>query len=175
MQISFIRTGARRYRIEVARDDDSVMHMPHGPGFHPWLPHDLVHFVVERHFGIAMGVFGQLAAGGDAGTFFSIPHRRRDPRRRLSARLAALGRDDVARSERLTAACMTAWHARRGERWEFAQTVAPVEMSEISDVLMAELDDVADRWHRTQVGRALVVEWPEQLTARSHMASAPHV
>jgi hypothetical protein len=23
--------------------------MPAGPGYHAWLPHDLVHFVVERH------------------------------------------------------------------------------------------------------------------------------
>ena len=100
--------------------------MPRGPGYDPWLPHDLVHFVVERHFEIARGVFGQLAAGGDAGTFFTIPHLRRDPARRLSTRLGALGRQDTARSERLAAL----WHARAvGEAltlaWPARLTIRP--------------------------------------------------
>src|SRR3546814_2066250 len=33
------------------------------------LPHDLVHFVVEGVLGLKAGVFGQIAAGGDAGGF----------------------------------------------------------------------------------------------------------
>src|SRR4051794_10372549 len=119
MQVTFAKTGERTYSIAARRPGGDVLHMPRGPGYDPWLPHDLVHFVVERHFGIACGVFGQLAAGGDAGTFFTIPHRRRDPARRLSARLGALGREDTARSERLAAACMAAWHARHRGRWEF--------------------------------------------------------
>jgi len=169
-EVRFTRTGERRYRVEVERDDGSVLHMPRGPGFDPWLPHDLLHFVVERHFGIRRGVFGQLAGGGDAGTFFTIPHHRRDPARRLSMRLATLGRDDMARSERLTAACMVAWNARRAERWEFTETVAPAELTELSDALMAELDEVARRWHRVQIGRALTLCWPADLTASSRKA-----
>jgi hypothetical protein len=91
MQVTFTRTGERTYSIAARRPGGEVLHMPRGPGYDPWLLHDLVHFVVERHFEIARGVFGQLAAGGDAGTFFTIPHRRRDPARRLSRRLGVLG------------------------------------------------------------------------------------
>ena len=82
-------------------------------------------------FGRERGVFGQLASGGDAGTFFAIPHRRRDPARRLSARLVVLGREDMARSEQLAARSTVAWHARRHE-----PARAP-------GALTAELDDVA--------------------------------
>jgi hypothetical protein len=166
MRVSFIRTGERRYAIEVDRGDGPLMHMPQAPGFDAWLPHDLVHFVVERHVGIAAGVFGQLAAGGDAGTFFAIPHERRDPARRLSERLGRLGRDDMARSERLAAACMAAWHARRGGRWPFADSVSEGDAAHVSEALLAELDAAAADWHAVQVGGRMAMTWPPRLTLR---------
>jgi hypothetical protein len=166
MQVTFTGTGERTYSIAAQRPGGDVLHMPRGPGYDPWLPHDLVHFVVERHLEIARGVFGQLAAGGDAGTFFTIPHRRRDPARRLSTRLGALGREDTARSERLTGACMAAWHARHGGRWAFAHTVDSDELTGLPAGLLAELDEVAARWHALSVGEALTLAWPAQLTIR---------
>jgi hypothetical protein len=147
MRVTFAKIGERSYSVAARRASGDVLHMPRGPGYDPWLPHDVVHFVVERHFGIACGVFGQLAAGGDAGTFFTIPHRRRDPARRLSNRLGALGREDTARSERLAGACMAAWHARHDGRWEFADAVDGAELASLPEALLAELDEVADRWH----------------------------
>jgi hypothetical protein len=166
MEVTFTRTGERRYSIAADRGSGPVLHMPAGPGYDPWLPHDLVHFVVERHLGIAGGVFGQLAAGGTAGTFFTIPHRRRDRARGLSERLGALGRHDTARSERLAGACLAAWHARHGGRWEFADTVREDDASELSEALLAELDEVANRWHSLPVGGALTMAWPAHLTLR---------
>ena len=142
------------------------MHMPSAPGFDEWLPHDVVHFLVEQHFEITLGVFGQLAAGGNAGTFFTMPHRRRDPARRLSDRLGAMGREDTARSERLTGACMTAWHARHGRRWEFAETVAADALAVVSEALLDELDVAARRWRSLQVGGSLTLTWPSRLTPR---------
>ena len=166
MQVTFTRTGERSYSIAAHRPSGEVLHMPRGPGYDPWLPHDLVHFVVERHFEIARGVFGQLAAGGDAGTFFTIPHRRRDPARRLSSRLGALGRQDTARSERLTGACTAAWHARHGGRWAFADAVDGNDMAGLPDALLADLDEVAALWHALSVGEALTLTWPARLTIR---------
>jgi hypothetical protein len=61
MLVTFTKTGERSYSIAARRDSGPIMHMPHAPGFDPWLPHDLVHFVVERHFEIVHGVFGQHA------------------------------------------------------------------------------------------------------------------
>jgi hypothetical protein len=172
VRVRFIRAGERRYRVEVDRGDGPIMHMPHGPGFDPWLPHDLVHCVVERHLGIAGGVFGQLAAGGDAGTFFTIPHRRRDPARRRSERLGMLGREDMARSERLAAACTAAWYAQRGRRWAPAGAVEPGEPEAVPASLLSELEQVATRWHALQVGGTLALDWPDELRARSRPAPA---
>ena len=128
--------------------------------------------LLERHLGIAPGVFGQLAAGGTAGTFFTIPHRRRDRGRRISARLAALGREDTARSERLAAACMAAWPARHGRRWAFAGAVDSAETTAVPEALLAELDDVALRWHQLAVGEALTMTSPTNLTASARPAPA---
>jgi hypothetical protein len=166
MHVTFTKTGERSYSIAAHRPSGDVLHMPHAPGYDPWLPHDVVHFVVERHFEIAHGVFGQLAAGGDAGTFFTIPHRRRDPARRRSSRLGALGREDTARSERLAGACMAAWHVRHGGRWEFDDTVPGDEIAGLPEALLAELDEVADLWHALSVGEALTLTWPARLTIR---------
>jgi hypothetical protein len=166
MQVTFTRTGQRRYSIVADRGKEPVLHMPVGPGYDAWLPHDIVHFVVERHFEISGGVFGQLAAGGTAGTFFTIPHRRRDRARSFNDRLGALGRHDTARSERLTGACMTAWHARHHRRWEFAETVGSDDLAAVPEALLNELDHVASRWHSLPIGEALTMTWPAHLTIR---------
>lgn len=174
MQVTFARTGDRRYSIAADRGSGPVLHMPVAPGYDPWLPHDLVHFLAERHFGIAGGIFGQLAAGGSAGTFFTIPHRRRDRARRLSDRLGALGRQDTARSERRAAACMASWHARHGRRWEFADAVDLDDGTGVPKVLLAELDEVANRWHTLPVGGALTMTWPPELTLQPGRSSRGH-
>jgi hypothetical protein len=166
MEVTFTRTGPRTYGMTADRGGGSVVHMPTGPGFDPWLPHDLVHFAVERHFAIAHGVFGQLAAGGTAGTFFAIPHSRRDRGGRRSARLAAIGREDTGRSERLTALCMAAWHARRGGRWTHADALDPDDVRALPAALLDELEDVASRWHALDVGESLTLTWPADLTPR---------
>lgn len=171
MRVTFSKTGERSYSIAADRGTGAVMHMPKGPGYDVWLPHDVVHFLVERHCGIAYGVFGQLAAGGDAGTFFPIPHRRRDRTTRLSDRLGTIGRQDSERSERLTRACMTAWHARHGRRWEFGDAVAADEVATVPEPLLAELDTVADAWHRLAIGQSLTLVWPPQLTVRPARSS----
>jgi hypothetical protein len=81
--VELIRTGERRYAVAVERAGAPRLIMDPAPGYDERLPHDLVHLAVELEHGIAFGVFGQLAAGGDAGTF-----RRADglPDRRLKRR-----------------------------------------------------------------------------------------
>ena len=57
------------------------------PGYDDYLPHDLLHFVAEAEWNLDGAVFGQLARGGDAGTFYPtdkslIPRAMRDRKRR---------------------------------------------------------------------------------------------
>ena len=58
MDVTFTRTGERRYgiRVEPARAPALVMNP--APGYDPLVPHDLVHFAAERECGIVLGVFG---------------------------------------------------------------------------------------------------------------------
>ncbi len=69
MQVVFRRTGPRRYAIDAHRGSYPDVGMDPAPGYDPLMPHDLLHLVVEAELGLTHGVFGQLAAGGDASTF----------------------------------------------------------------------------------------------------------
>src|SRR6266850_2839459 len=69
MLLVFRRIGQRRYAIEAKRPKFPDVEMNPAPGYDRWMPHDLLHLVVEAQLGLTRGVFGQLAAGGDAGTF----------------------------------------------------------------------------------------------------------
>ena len=69
MEVTFRRTGERRYAVVAEPEGHPAVTMDPAPGFDPRLPHDLVHYAVEREHGIELGVFGQLAAGGNLRTF----------------------------------------------------------------------------------------------------------
>ena len=49
------------------------------PGYEDLLPHDLVHLLVEIRWKLRDGIYGDVAAGGNAGT---LPARRNATRRR---------------------------------------------------------------------------------------------
>ncbi len=97
MDVTFARTAKRRYAVEVARTNapDVVMHP--APGYDDHVPHDLVHFFVETHWGLRDGVYGMLAVGGDAHTFHDLTGDMRE-RRRMKARNVHSGGDVGARS-----------------------------------------------------------------------------
>ena len=68
MRVTFTRTGERRYKVSVEGKGLVPSELDPAPGYDPLLPHDMAHFVVENSLGL-MGVFGQLAEGGNAHTF----------------------------------------------------------------------------------------------------------
>ena len=94
MKVHFIRSGERRYGMRIEREGAPVLVMDPAPGFDPDLPHDMVHFVVEAALGLKTGVFGQIAAGGDAGSF----HVEAGGCRRKSASARRASRSPRARS-----------------------------------------------------------------------------
>lgn len=69
MEVRFQRTAERRYAIVVHRPGLPPVEMNPAPGYDPLMPHDLLHLVVESELGLRRGIFGQVAAGGHAGTF----------------------------------------------------------------------------------------------------------
>jgi hypothetical protein len=161
VEVIFERVDRRRYRIGAARNGrhdvgaDVVMHA--APG-HAAVPHDLVHFIVEEQAGLQLGIYGQVAAGGDVGGFFrrGIGSRKsvRDARR--SRRLGRAGRRDVAESERLA-----------GPVGDDGRIATAVEIDErLRARIQGRLDELLTRWNATANGGRLILTWPDELTIR---------
>jgi hypothetical protein len=68
VDVTFTKTGSRRHRVTIEREKAPDLIMDPAPGYDAFLPHDLVHFVVERECGLQHGIYGQLAEGDGAGS-----------------------------------------------------------------------------------------------------------
>lgn len=188
MEVQFRRTGERRYAVTIYRKDLPPVEMNPAPGYDPLMPHDLLHLVVESELGLSRGIFGQVAEGGHAGTFHSVPSqdesRREAARRRRRAskrgeKLLREGRQQAAQSERATYICLYEWLARSGdpERRKLAVQMAPqakrsrgpqpsVENRALTEDLLvrvcARLDDLSARWQSLNIGQSFTIEWPDR-------------
>ena len=193
MIIVFQRTGQRRYAVLAKRSPLPDLEMNPAPGFDALMPHDLLHLVVEAQLGLKNGIFGQLAAGGDAGTFHPIvvPGESSRAASRLRTRVRAKGkallrkgREESAQSERATYICWYAWLARAKNRArknvgsnmatqaKQLRGVGPksephtLNASKI-DEICKHLDDLSSYWSRLQVGESLSVLWPDLTVSES--------
>ena len=181
MEVTFTKTGARRYRVAVTRDKAPELMMDPAPGYDPFLPHDLVHFVVECEWGIRNGIFGQLATGGDAGTFRPLRMAELRKQRELGKRLRSVGRPDTGRSERIAHLANVTWKARRDHPvnpWDLeASRDAPEVDPAILDRTLTRFDELAERWHSLGVGGSITLSWPwperRPTAPRSRRGSAP--
>ena len=161
MRVIFERVDDSRYRIGVLRDGrfDVGADIPlrAAPGGGP-VPHDIVHFAVEEQAGLRLGVFGQVAAGGDVGGFFRpVPAERRPARdQKRSKRIGAAGRADTALSERL------AGLAARGRIDDAVAELSPP----LREAINRRLAELLEAWRSVPVGERLVLTWPAELTVR---------
>lgn len=165
MKVSFVKTADRRYGVLVERERAPEVVMHPAPGYDDYLPHDLLHFVAEAEWKLNGAVFGQLAAGGDAGTFFPVDQSQvaRAMRQRKRHKRRA-GKPKGRRSEVLANILDHAWNARRGRKplprdWKEQLDSARVSRERLESVL-DRLDELAARWHSLRVGDQLTLEWP---------------
>jgi hypothetical protein len=175
MNVSFKRTGERRYAVIVTVPGKAPQVMDPAPGYDDDIPHDLVHYIVEAELGLEHGVYGRAAKGG--GTFMSRDpgglsareraRQQRKQRKRessLGARDGASARD-IETSERLAALCDLAWRRKHGQRPDpLRKAPEPVFETDAANVarIVARLDPLAVRWRALAVGEALSFEWPER-------------
>ena len=183
----FRRTGQRRYAVEAQRANFPHLEMNPAPGYDALMPHDLIHVVVEAQLGLTNAVFGQLAAGGDAGTFHLFVKRDESSRKiertrnRVKTRgkkLMRNGRDECAQSERATYICWYEWLARSSsperktlsatmakQAQEVRETAVATELRNFNqrklDEICKHLDQLSSQWSSLKVGQSMAVTWPD--------------
>jgi hypothetical protein len=187
MILVFRRTGERRYAVEAQRPGFPDVVMNPAPGFDPRMPHDMMHLVVEAQLRLTRGIFGQLATGGDAGTFHIPAKAGADSRKlarerkRVAARgkkLSKVGQDDCAQSERATYICWQEWLARSlspdgrkqsqtmvQQAREVRETASDDELRVLDkhklDEICTHLDQLSAHWSQLRVGESMSVAWPD--------------
>jgi hypothetical protein len=175
MRVTFRKTHPRGYAVDISRERAEDPTMDPAPGYDDLLPHDLVHVLVELHWGLRDGIYGDVAAGGNAGTFRLSDDRPADETAREWSRTARRARQrksgaDMERSEALASVVHCRWNARQGaalpEWYEQRLRASGATEHEIEGALRAAAE-LSGRWQRVQVGHGLPVDWPWPERGRS--------
>jgi len=176
MIVAFRRTGEKRYGVEAMREGLPVVYIHPAPGYDRQIPHDMMHMVVESQLGLTRGIFGQLAAGGNAGTFQPSVQRdqssreARRARKRVTKRgkkLLKTGHDDCVQSERAAYVFWSEWRARTSSRAADKQARDTAPITELGlqqsklDEIFKHIDELSSHWSRLDVGQSVAVSWPD--------------
>ena len=183
MKVSFTKTDAKRYSVTIEREHGPALVPRFAPGYDELMPHDVAHYLVEEHFGIELGVWGQLAAGG-GGIFAPAPEDNSLSYQRRAQRIGALGRADMARSEQLVVMTVAAWERTVGlSKHQTSAITLEVDPDELRGAVQ-RMGEVARRWQALPRRGSLVFVWPRELTfdpaksrrgrRRRSLASARH-
>ncbi len=163
MRVIFRKVKGNRYFVEIERQHGPPLVPRFGPGYDELMPHDIAHYLVEEHFNIELGVWGQLAAGG-FGVFRPAPSDMNSVTRRRAQRIGRIGRSDMARSEALVVVSVAAWERSIGRHPQLVREVSMDVQVERIQAMVGRLDDVARQWRVLRHGSSLMFEWPRRLT-----------
>jgi hypothetical protein len=170
MKVTFTKVDDKRYSIAIERESGPALVPRPGPGYEDLMPHDLAHYLVEEYFEIELGVWGQLAAGG-GGIFTPAPEANTLRYQRRGKRIAAIGCEDMARSEQLVVVIVSAWE-RSIDRIKHQTREFLIDID--ADTLQGavrRMDEVARRWQALPHGASLTFTWPSRPTfvaSKSH-------
>jgi hypothetical protein len=155
MNVTFTRTGERRYRVSVEGPGIEPSYMDPAPGYDERLPHDAAHFIVENELGINGGVFGQLAAGGTANTFRCDTSKKPRKTKKRGREMAKANRDDALFSEHAVYAAQS--------RWE-KQDIIPDTKIQPADIerIIVEFEAFAAAWEELPVGGSVTLLWKQK-------------
>lgn len=153
MEVKFTRTAPHRYRVSVEGKYVVPSYMEPAPGYDARMPHDMAHFIVENELGIKGGVFGQLAAGGTAGTFIPIDVDKQRKLRRRGKRIATKNHKDAALSERLVFTASQVWQ-KKAEVSSF-EGFAAKDMARV----VREFEAASAVWSKLGIGESMTLVW----------------
>lgn len=162
MNVTFTRTGERRYRVSVDGPRVISSWMEPAPGYDERLPHDMAHFVVENELGLDGGIFGQLASGGTAGTFQPVDVETRRKVVKKGIKILDANRDDAALSEKVVHLACSTWK----NELDFAGAAKGAASTEDIKKICCQFDAVSAVWAKLDVGESMTLIW------RSSLASA---
>lgn len=172
--MTFTRQTGLRYGVDVIRESGPPARLRVVRSDVEWLPGEIAHFLVEREFGLKLGIFGQLAAGGDAGRFWAAPADRDARLAQVSHRLQVTGRGDLRRSVALVAWCTAAWEIETGRRLQTQSRTGSQGPWPLLDVTAVPVDQVAGTvrclssaavaWDELRPGQRVSFDWPQALT-----------
>jgi hypothetical protein len=128
-------------------------YMEPAPGYDARLPHDMAHFIVENELGIKGGVFGQLAAGGTAGTFIPVDVEKRRKIARRGDRIATTNQKDAQLSERLVFIASQVWQDK-ADPTAFKE-VATEDIKRV----VREFEAASAIWSKLAVGESMTLVW----------------
>lgn len=154
MNATFTRTAERRYRVSVEGPGVVSSWMEPAPGYDTRLPHDMAHFVVENELGITGGVFGQLAGGGNAGTFQPSDERPSQKVAKRGKRLSAANRRDAMLSEKVVFLAGQMWN----NNLSGATRLEGISSEDIKRVCR-EFDAVSAIWSKLAIGESMTLVW----------------
>jgi hypothetical protein len=165
MEVTFTKDSGRRYLMTIVRERGPELAPRHGPGYHDYLPHDAVHFLVEAEAGLTGGAFGRIAAG-QSNMFRPTDNRllRHQRRREAKRKTSVTEHAQMGRSEDLASVCQVLWELRAGHRTEppsWFDRVPPEDLeSRLTERILARLDEFAARWHALPVAQGITLTWP---------------
>ena len=156
--------------------DDGALYRLYGGRAGPRLPHDIMHFVVERELGIHDGIWGGIASGIIFDSMQHVSGRRPPQPRERSAEFLAAFHSRGLRAEVLAnfVQCVAGLrHPTDVQILTLAATqlsalpdadadVEPAEVAAAAQALQVE----AARWARLRVGEELSYEWPRTALPR---------
>ncbi|MCX4243477.1 hypothetical protein [Paraliomyxa miuraensis] len=163
VQITFVRHPDAPDRIYVVRDDGTEVSWSF-PSYGEGLPHDLVHLLLERRFGLRQGFWGRVADGVDVARINAAANREGgkgkyagfgDDLRELYLAEALAGAP-WSLAELDDAALLQMLHA------QVSSTGAPAPALSVALVteIRAELEAVRQRWRAQAPKGALRFEFP---------------
>ena len=152
MKVTFTKIHEKGYSVSVEGPGILSSIMNPAPGYHPRLPHDAAHFIVENELGIVGGVFGQIAAGGSFGIFVSADDRTRRKAKKRRETIAKQNKSDALFSEHAIYAAQS--------RWEKHDIVPDTKIPTADlDRICERFDEFARQWSELPIGDSISLEW----------------
>ncbi len=152
MTVVFTRTHQKGYSVTVDGPEIDTATMNPAPGYDARLPHDAAHFIVENELGILGGVFGQLASGGTANTFYSQEAKKPRKAKQRGAEMAKANKKDALFSEHAVYAAQS--------RWEKHDIIPDTKIASADIAGICEkFEEFANEWSNLTVGGSITLEW----------------